>query len=261
MRRVTLLAALSAAAMLSACGIGAPSYPQFGQASYRLEGMTTPAAGGAPTRTVIYRDGPKMRVEATLPQLGQATVVFDESTNAAYVLNPTSQTPVTTSPAIPPGQTPLAQPANPAQPGAAAPVAPPVAGVAVQIPNADAPQPLETAWAALGGDHARHVGRCNVAGEAGHEWRPREAPQAGVERTACITEDGVVLRVSEAGRVLWEATSLQRGPQDAALFGVPPGYQLIDPHAAANAVSENLQQLDSVTGAQPQAPAQPPAQP
>ena len=57
---------------------------------------------------------------------------------------------------------------------------------------------------------------------------------AGVERTACITDDGIVLRVSENDRVLWEATSLQRGEQDAALFGVPPGYQLIDPQAVAS---------------------------
>ena len=59
------------------------------------------------------------------------------------------------------------------------------------------------------------------------------------------------LRVRENDRVLWEATSLQRGPQDAALFGVPPGYQLIDPHAVAEQIGENMEQLDSVTGAAP----------
>jgi hypothetical protein len=52
-------------------------------------------------------------------------------------------------------------------------------------------------------------------------------------------------------RTLWEATSLQRGEQDVALFGVPPGYQLIDPQAVAEQVGENMQQLDSVTGAPP----------
>lgn len=283
MRRFTLSAAVGAAALLSACGMGAPDYPQFGEAAYRIEGTTASADGGSATRTVIYRDGPKMRVEATLPQVGQATVVFDESTNAAYVLNPTGQLPTqqqatTTHPptlAPPATTTPPGAPAQPAQPaptagaptmtpgqppGAAGAPTAPVIGVAVRIEDADAPQPLETAWAALGGDNARHVGRCNVAGEAGHEWRPREAPAPGIERVACITEDGIVLRVSEDGRVLWEATSLQRGAQDAALFGVPPGYQLIDPQAAAEAVSENLEQLDSVTGGQPQAPAQPPAQ-
>jgi len=126
-----------------------------------------------------------------------------------------------------------------------------VVGVAVRIEDANAPQPLETAWAALGADNARSTGKCEVAGENGHEWAPRQAPAPGVERTACITDDGIVLRVSESGRTLWEATSLQRGDQDAALFGVPAGYQLIDPHAVAEQVGRNMEQLDSVTGAPP----------
>ena len=99
----------------------------------------------------------------------------------------------------------------------------------MRIEDADAPQPLETAWAALGADNARSVGDCEVAGERGHEWAPREET-SGVERVACITSDGIVLKVTENGQTLWEATSLQRGEQDAALFGVPAGYQLIDPH-------------------------------
>jgi hypothetical protein len=123
-----------------------------------------------------------------------------------------------------------------------------VLGVAVRIDDTDAPQPLETAWAALGAGNARSTGACEVAGESGHEWAPREAPAPGVERTACITDDGIVLRVRENERVLWEATSLQRGEQDDALFGVPPGYQLIDPQAVAEQVGENMEQLDSVTG-------------
>jgi hypothetical protein len=131
-----------------------------------------------------------------------------------------------------------------------------VSGVAVRIEDADAPQPLETAWEALGAENARSAGRCEVAGERGHNWRPRQET-AGVERIACITEDGIVLRVSENGRVLWEATSLQRGEQDAALFGVPAGYQLIDPQRVAEQVGESMEQLDSVTGAPP-APQQAP---
>jgi hypothetical protein len=271
--RFMFLAAAASAALLAGCGIGAPDYPQFGETSYRIEGMTADANGGAATQTVIYRDGPKMRVEAVLPNYGQATIVFDESTNAAYVLNPTAAPPaatVTPTPGSAPGA-PAAIPPAPAQPSAATPSAAPVApgatatptpapaaapqvtGVAVRIQDADAPQPLETAWAALGEDNARSTGRCEVAGEDGREWTPREAPAPGVERVACITDDGIVLRVTESGRTLWEATSVQRGPQDANLFGVPAGYQLIDPQRVADEVGENMQQLDSVTGA-PAAP-------
>ena len=278
--RNTIIASAAAAALLAGCGIGAPAYPTFGQSSYRIEGETASASGGAPVHTVIYRDGPKMRVETVLPTRGQATIVFDESTNAAYVLNPTGQSPVTvapgttapagapTAPATAPAgrastPTPSATMAAPntTAPGAtaAAPV-PQVVGVAVRIEDSDAPQPLETAWQALGKDNARRVGNCQVANERGHEGRPREAPAPGVERTACITSDGIVLRVRENTRVLWQATSLQRGQQDAALFGVPPGYQLIDPQHIADEVGENMQQLDSVTGSpQPQQQQPPPS--
>jgi hypothetical protein len=273
MRKNFLLAA-AAAAMLSACGIGGPDYPQFSETSYRIEGNTASADGGAAVQTVIYREGPKMRVETVLPNMGAATIVFDESTNAAYVLNPTGQLPTATTttqpqanaPAnstttTPSGTTTTTTPSTttaPATTTAAAPQSQQVIGVAVRIEDADAPQPLETAWAALGEENARSTGRCEVAGERGHEWTPREAPAPGVERTACITDDGIVLRVQESGRTLWEATSLQRGQQDAALFGVPAGYQLIDPQQVAEQVGENMEQLDSVTGAPPppqQAPA------
>jgi len=276
--RTTTFAAAAAAVLLAGCGIGAPDYPTFGETSYKIEGMTASADGGAATRTVIYRDGPRMRVEATLPTYGQATIVYDESTNAAYVLNPTGQGVATTAPTaagaaqpstapVTPAPTPQQQTAagaaspTAATPGAApaGPAQPQVLGVAVRIDDADAPQPLEAAWAALGSENARSAGKCEVAGENGHLWRPREET-AGVERTACITDDGIVLRVTENDRVLWEATSLERGEQEASLFGVPAGYQLIDPEAVAQQVGENMQQLDSVTGAT-QAPQQQPQRP
>src|SRR5690349_23329156 len=91
MRITGLLVAAASAALLAGCGIGAPAYPQFGESAYRIEGTTaSPDANGASTHTVIYRDGPKMRVEAMLPQYGEATIVFDQATGAAYVLNPTA---------------------------------------------------------------------------------------------------------------------------------------------------------------------------
>lgn len=262
--RNVFFAAVAGTALLAGCGIGAPAYPQFGETSYRIEGMTADVNGGAASRTTIYRDGPKMRVEATLPTYGAATIVYDESTSAAYVLTATA--PAAATAVVPPATpTTPAQPATPpvtpsTAPTTTTPAAPAatVAGVAVRIENADAPQPLETAWMALGADNARSVGDCEVAGESGHEWTPREAPAPGVERTACITEDGIVLRVRENDLVLWEATSLQRGAQEASLFGVPAGYQLIDPQAAAQAIGENMEQLDSVTGA-PAQPQQAPA--
>lgn len=270
--RSTYLAVAAASAVLVGCGIGAPTYPHFGETAYRIEGTTASVDGGESNRTVIYRDGPRIRVEATLPDQGQATIVFDESTNAAYVLNPTGQVAPTLAVApvaatAPQAATPAAAPTTPATPvvPATAPTpapAPQIIGVAIRVDDADAPQPLEAAWSALGADNARSVGKCEVAGESGHEWRPREPDASGAERTACITDDGIVLRIRENERVLWEATSLQRGEQDAALFGLPPGYQVIDPQAVAEGVGARMEQLDSVTGSpqQPAAPVTPPTQ-
>lgn len=259
MRKNVLLAA-AAAMLVSACGLGAPAYPEFSDTSYRIDGTTAAADGGPPVQTVIYRSGPKMRVETLLPNYGRATIVFDESTNAAYVLNPTGQSPApatvaeekaaqpeTTATTAPNTTTPMPDIASTQ---ALTPTTQPIAGVAVRVEDADAPQPLETAWAALGAENARSTGRCEVAGERGREWTPREAPAPGVERAACITADGIVLRVTESGRTLWQATSLRRGAQDEALFGVPPGYQLIDPQRVVEQVGRNMQQLDSVTGAE-----------
>ncbi len=200
-------------AALVACGN--PTAPQFGAASYRIEGLTTPRGGGEATHTIIYRANSNMRVEATLPAIGSATVVFDEATGGAYALNP--------------GTTPR-------DVGTDGEILSP-AGIAVRIEDAQAPQPLETPWAALGAENARAGGRCTVAGERGREWRPREQVE-GAERHACITEDGIVLMVTENGVRLWEATSLQRGPQDAALFGVPAGYRMIDPQAIASSTEQ-----------------------
>src|SRR5262245_23169980 len=160
------LLVVASAALLGSCGIGGPEFPQFGQIAYRLEGLTAPVDGGAATRTIIYRDGPKMRVEAVLPVLGQATIVFDDATNAAYVLNPiraptgAAATMTPTLPSAAPEKATPAQAADNAAAGAAAAQVTPPPGVAVRIRDADAPQPLETAWEALGPENARSAGRC-----------------------------------------------------------------------------------------------------
>lgn len=283
MRRLSLVSAAAALLGLAACGLLAPSYPQFGETSYRVEGNTAAPDGGPVIHTIIYRQGSNLRVETVLPHYGRAVVVFDRATNAAYVLNPTiqpttmsSNTPTTTLQSAPgaappvtipqttapsaPVQGPTVAPAQPTPSGqmTTAVTPPRVVGVAVRISDADAPQPLETPWAALGASNARSVGDCRIAGQNGHEWQPKEAPAPGVERTACITPDGIVLRVRENNRVLFEATNVQRGPQNPALFGVPPGYQTINPEAVAQGLGERLDRLNSVTGAPQQQQTPPP---
>jgi hypothetical protein len=256
------LAVLAALFSAAGCGVFAPAYPKFGETPYRLEGNTAPPDGGAAIHTLIYRSGPNLRVETALPRYGRAIVVFDRATNAAYVLNPIVQPGTNNLPVVAQNPAPAAAPAAAIPPGAApntATVAPPAApaaaprviGVALRIADADAPQPLETAWAALGANNAKSMGACEAAGQRGNQWRPAQAPAPGVERSACITEDGIVLRVRENNRMLFEATDVRRGPQNPSLFGIPHGYQVIDPDAVAQRAGEAADQLDSGAGPPP----------
>ena len=128
----------------------------------------------------------------------------------------------------------------------------PARGFAVRVSDTDAPQPLEASWKALGKDNVVSVGDCSAAGANGHMWRPRTA-LPGAERTACITGDGIVLRLQEGGRTIFEVSAVQRGPQSAALFGVPPGYQIITPTASAAAIGATMNGLDSAAGPAPPA--------
>lgn len=72
---------------------------------------------------------------------------------------------------------------------------------------------------------ATRTGSCSVAGENGAEWTREEN---GAPQTACVTSDGIILRATEGGQTVWETTSVQRGPQSAELFTLPPGVQVID---------------------------------
>jgi len=220
---VRIVAIVAAAAAAAACS--GPDYPRFGGNSYRVEGLTT-TPDGETTHTIVYRDGAMMRVETTLPELGLSTIVFDQDDGGAYVLNPAGFAPS----GVVRAEAAYA-PTGAVGPSALSVVTPP--GIAVRIDDADAPQPLETTWAALGADNVRSTGRCIVAGERGREWEPR-TQTAGVERSACITADGIVLRVEENGQALWEATSLQRTDQAPELFGVPAGYRMVEQRNVAS---------------------------
>lgn len=72
---------------------------------------------------------------------------------------------------------------------------------------------------------ATHVGGCSVAGESGQEWRRMES---GVAKTACVTNDGIILRVTDGDRIAWDTTKVERGPQDPSLFEVPADAQVLD---------------------------------
>jgi hypothetical protein len=72
---------------------------------------------------------------------------------------------------------------------------------------------------------ATRTGACSLAGESGSEWTRTEASGAS---TACVTNDGIILLAQKNGQVVWQTTSVQRGPQNADLFKLPPGVQVMD---------------------------------
>jgi hypothetical protein len=196
------LVCVAAVALVSACSAGA-DYPTFTAKQYRLEGNRTLPGTEISGPATFYRDGERLRYEGVLNGYGIATVIYDPARNAAYLLQ-----------SSPPRRRLFA----------GAPPRP----IASRLNDAEIRQPLEVAWAALGADGARSFGRCRIAGERGVFWRTRQPVAPGIVRTACITPDGIVLQLTENDTVLFRATSLQRGPQTAALFEIPETYQIID---------------------------------
>ncbi len=70
--------------------------------------------------------------------------------------------------------------------------------------------------------HRRVLGR----GESGVEWTAND--QDGGPKTACVTNDGIILKATENGVTTWETSRVQRGAQAADLFLVPEGVQVMD---------------------------------
>ena len=90
----------------------------------------------------------------------------------------------------------------------------------------DSPQAMP--WPAPGAAAAfqRH-GADTVAGLPCTEWQTADV--TGAPTLACITDDGVLLRASAAGRVLVEALHLRYATPDPAVFRIPEDYRKITP--------------------------------
>ena len=77
---------------------------------------------------------------------------------------------------------------------------------------------------AAAGSYARQDAT-QVAGLPCTNWLTTDA--GGRDTTLCLTQDGVMLRASQAGHVLLEASAVQYGPQDPAAFTPPDGFRHI----------------------------------
>lgn len=73
---------------------------------------------------------------------------------------------------------------------------------------------------------ARRIGADRVAGEACNVWEFKN-PVTKRKDSACVTGDGISLRMVVDGRTVTEATAIDRNPQDPSLFRMPQGYQRI----------------------------------
>jgi hypothetical protein len=206
--RISALALISAC-VLAACNPSAPggggAFPDLNSASYRAE-ATIHGDNGQTLPVVMIRSGNKVRMEMTGAQ-GGIIVVNNPDTSENFVL-------------MTQGGRTFAMQADPTQ---------------YEDPTA--------AWSNEYAQRATRTGDCAVASENGHEWtRPAataEEIDAASKRTppielsdeassTCVTEDGILLRITQGERVAWETTSVQRGPQDAALFALPPGVETVD---------------------------------
>jgi hypothetical protein len=81
-------------------------------------------------------------------------------------------------------------------------------------------------WQGDVAETSTRTGDCSVAGETGAEWTKTTA-EDGTD-SVCVTQDGIILRATDDGRVVWETTSVQRGPQSAELFTLPAGVRVMD---------------------------------
>ncbi len=73
----------------------------------------------------------------------------------------------------------------------------------------------------------QRLGTDFVAGQYCVNWRTTD--QDGRQSDACYTDDGIMVRVTQQGRVMVQAISVTRTPQDDALFTIPASYPEVAP--------------------------------
>lgn len=75
---------------------------------------------------------------------------------------------------------------------------------------------------------AKRTGVDEIAGEKCAIFEIAAASDSDAAGSACVTRDGIPLRVVSGGQTVMLAKSIARGPQDPALFAPPAGYEVVD---------------------------------
>jgi hypothetical protein len=193
--------ALVSALALAACNPSSPAgsdsaagggglFPDLTNAAYRAEATITHENGDT-IPVVMIRSGRNLRMEITAPE-GASTIITNADSGESYVItNQRGRTMAIRAAGLTQGFT------DPAD-----------------------------AWQGGLGQDATRTGTCSVAGQSGAEWT-KTTTEDGAD-SVCVTDDGIILRATDDERVVWETTSVQRGPQSADLFVLPPGTQVMD---------------------------------
>ena len=201
--RIAALAVLAAIALAACNPSGQPqgadstasnadsggAFPNLSQAAYRSEATITDRRGRS-MPIVMIRDHGKMRMEVTAGE-GQSTIITNADTGESFILTNAGGRMMAMR------TTALNQIENPAD-----------------------------KWNAEYTATATRTGSCSVAGQQGGEWTRTD--DDGSTNTVCVTHDGILLRAAEGDRTVWETTRVERGPQSADLFTLPPGVQVVD---------------------------------
>lgn len=218
MRLAALAFAVSTLA-LAACNSNAPgggvsadvsdAFPDLAQASYRAEG--TIMRGDQSLPIVMIRDGRKLRMELTTAE-GQTTIIADRETGESFIVT---------------------------NAGGA------LMAVRTSDLSSQVADPVE-AWSGDLAATATRSGACSGAGQSGAEWTRTED---GEVKTVCVTSDGILLKVTDDGRTVWETTQVERGPQSADLFAAPAGVQVMDLNSIPG-VADALARAKAAAGGQ-----------
>lgn len=213
----TALLALASACLLVACGpSGGASGDSAAPAAESTAGGAFPTLNAVPYRIeanlhddqnrtvplVMIRDGGRMRVEVTADG-NRSTIITNVEAGESFIIANAG------------GQQ----------------IALRASGMGEQFSD-----PAE-AWGADVAAQATRTGSCSVAGEAGSEWT---STRDGAD-TVCVTEDGIILRSTDNGRIVWETTRVDRGPQAASLFELPPGVEVMNLGNVGDAMNQVMQ--------------------
>lgn len=176
------------------------TFPQASGVAFRQEATLT--MGGQSIAQVIYHDGARIRTEMPSPTGGSMTSIVNSETHEAISIIQIGGRTIAT-------RTDLSQ---------------------VQSGGASQPVDLDALRAQMQA-RTHRIGSCSAGGESGSEWSvdpPAEVQAPAVARSMCLTQDGIMIQMKQDGVVVFDTQSLQRGPQDASLFTVPPGVQVTE---------------------------------